>query len=759
MRLYIAEKPSMAAEIAKCLLNPIRKEGYFETADGVVTWAVGHILQQADPVEYDEKYKKWRMEDLPIIPVQWKLNITPSCIRQFKVIERLVREASEIVHAGDPDREGQLLIDEILEYLRNNKPVKRLLLNALDERSIKQALANLKNNEDFFTLQQSALARSRADWLMGMNLSRAYTITAQRAGHEGVLPVGRVKTPTLSLVVRREEEIKNFKSMKYYLLKVRFQHKNGTFQTMWQPKDTQAGLDSEGRVADREIVDNVVEKCRAEKNPAVISNCEKTQKREVHRLPYSLSALQVEAGRRFGYSPQMVLDTAQRLYEAKLITYPRSDCEFLPENQFEDAPDVMVNLKEMGQQKLGQWVEGVDTALKSRAWNDKKITAHHAIIPTVQVCEYEKLTLIEQKIYFLIAQSYIAQFYPLHVYDCTKITVEYSEERFTATARTIVEEGWHSVFPRMKEEEHADEGESDEADRLPMVEVKDIVGYVGSVRLDKATRPPSRFTSSTLLQAMKEIYKFVKNPDLKKQLKEVKGIGTEATRASIIKEIIERGLLMEDKKSLIPTDQAYLLVYLLPEELTYPDSTAQWEMTFEKMVDGSVKLCEFMDRQTQFISSLCQKAKSIEVEQAKGQACPLCHKGMLRQKKSKDKVFWGCNAYPECKAAYADKKGKPDLEPPKTCPQCGKGVLRLKDGKNGKFWSCSSYPECKTSFADHRGKPVIAQCPACKKGLLGKRSGTKGDFWGCSNYPNCKAAFKDNKGKPDLPKKGGKTHG
>lgn len=322
MILFIAEKPSMAAEIAKCLPGPIhRKDGYIETGGGVVTWGYGHILRQAEPDEYDERYKKWRAEDLPIIPGKWKLLVAASCQKQYKVIKELIGKAAEIVHAGDPDREGQLLIDEVLDYVDNKKPVKRVLLNALDEKSIKKALANLRDNQDFHNLKQSALGRSRADWLVGMNLSRAYTLSARKAGHDSVFPVGRVKTPTLALVVRREREIKDFKPTDYFLIKADFKHENGVFTAAWRAKEEQPGRDTEGRLVDAAITQALIGKMQSTAEPARIVSYETTEKKEPQRLPFSLSALQVLAGKRYGYDPQTVLTGAQALYEKKLATY------------------------------------------------------------------------------------------------------------------------------------------------------------------------------------------------------------------------------------------------------------------------------------------------------------------------------------------------------------------------------------------------------------------------------------------------------
>lgn len=453
MKLYIAEKPSMAAEIAKYLPGPVsRKDGYITTGDGVITWGYGHILRQAEPDEYDPKYERWRVEDLPIIPQNWKLLVADSCKKQFEIVKSLIDQATEIVHAGDPDREGQLLIDEVLDYVNNQKPVRRILLNALDEHSIKKAIVSLRDNQEFHDLKQSALARSRADWLIGMNLSRAYTLAAQQAGHRTTLPVGRVKTPTLALVVRREREIEGFKQVEYFTVKADFEHDSTIFTAYWKPHEEQPGLDTEGRLADKTIAKDLLTSLKSAKEPAIVISCETTEKKEQQRLPLALSTLQVMAGKKFGYDPQVVLDTAQKLYERKLTTYPRSDCEFLPEAQHEDAATIIGNLGRIANNELAGWAAKADTSISSRAWNDKKITAHHAIIPTVERCNFASLNETERNIYYLIAQTYIAQFYPVHVYDQTRAELEHAGETFIANGRIIKELGWKEIYSADTEE-------------------------------------------------------------------------------------------------------------------------------------------------------------------------------------------------------------------------------------------------------------------------------------------------------------------
>lgn len=694
----------MGAELAKYLPGPIsRKDGYITTGGGIVTWGYGHILRQAEPGEYDPRYEKWRAEDLPIIPETWKLLVANSCQKQFIVMKKLIDEASEIVHAGDPDREGQLLIDEVLEYVDNDKPVQRILLNALDAQSIKKSLANLRDNRDFQNLKRSALARARADWLIGMNFSRAFTLAARRAGYQATLPVGRVKTPTLALVVRREREIENFQLADYFTVKADFQHENGAFTGYWKPSDGQKGLDAEGRLSDSTAVQALLEKLAAAPAASEIIQCETAEKREPQRLPLSLSALQVMAGKKYGYDPQLVLDTAQKLYEKKLTTYPRSDCDFLPESQWADAAAILGNLCDIKREELAGWAGRADAQMRSRAWNDKKITAHHAIIPTQEKCNWATLNETEQNLYFLIAQAYIAQFYPVHTYSQTRIAIAHAGESFTASGRILRELGWKELYGSDAEEK------TDEDDgALPPMEKGDNADYVQAQAEKKSTRPPARFTAATLLAAMKEIHKYVKNPDLKKQLKDVSGIGTEATRATIIKELVSRGFLREEKKKkyLVPTDSAYLLTDALPEELTYPDSTALWENVLQRMAEGEANLEDFLRQQAEFTVGICLMAAKLNLSVKGDYPCPQCGKGVLQLRSGRNGKFWGCSRYPECKAACDDQDGKPK-KPKYSCPRCKVGALQLIHGKNGPFWGCTRYPACRTTYNDKSGEPDI----------------------------------------------------
>lgn len=505
MRLFIAEKPSLGRAIAAGLGKGKTEEGYISCGRDIVTWCFGHILEQAMPEDYDVKYKSWRIDDLPIMPVAWKLNVSKAAAKQFTIIKKLVKEADEIVNGGDPDREGQLLVDEVLEYLGNKKLVKRILLNALDDKSVKNALLDLRDNRDFIGLKNSALARSRADWLIGINLTRAYTIRMREAGYDGVASVGRVQTPTMALVVRRENEIKDFHSIHHFSFQVDWHHLDGKISSVWQPKEDMDGLDGENRLLDKSVAEVLLQKLQSIQNlSGQITTLEQAEKKEQPRLPYSLSSLQIDAGKKFGLSPQQVLDTMQSLYEKKLTTYPRSDCDYLPENQTADIDIILGHLKGISEEFF-KMVQGADASLRSKVWNDKKISAHHAIIPTIEEANFSTLSDIEQKLYLMVAIAYIAQFYPAHVYLATKLKISCEGELFIAKGKTVQSIGWRSLYSSDPSEE-----DEDTQKNLPIVQEGDNVIYAGGTIIEKETKPPTRFTPASLLEAMKKIYKYLK---------------------------------------------------------------------------------------------------------------------------------------------------------------------------------------------------------------------------------------------------------
>lgn len=658
-RLFIAEKPSMGRAIAQgleALGDKSRSaDGCIHVGSDTVTWLFGHILEQYSPDEYDEKYKRWHIEDLPIVPSVWKLKVKPDAKKQYKIVSALAKEADEIIHAGDPDREGQLLVDELLAHIGvlKTKPVKRILLNALDVKSVQEALRHIRPNDEFVGLRNSALARSRADWLIGMNLSRIYTILARSAGYDSVVNVGRVKTPTMGLVVRREIEIRTFKPVTFFTPQVEFRHANGSFRAKWKAQE-QDGVDEEGRILKKDLAEEIL--TASSVPPAKIESVEQKKGTSPQRLPYSLSALQIDAGKIFGYSPQEVLDTQQALYEKKLTSYPRSDCDYLPENQLGDAAAILKNLA-AADSSLERFIEKADLSIKSRAWNDKKISAHHAIVPTTVETKLSDLSEKEKKLYMLIAKSYIAQFYPAQEFLSTKVELSAGGEMFTASGKVILQQGWKSLYQNDTKEDE------EEQQSLPDMQQGDSVEFAGGKIVEGVTKPPARFTPATLLKAMKEIHKYVHDKDLAASLKECSGIGTEATRAGMIDELEKRGFIKKAGKNFVPTEIASSMCRILPESLIYPDLTARWEDALDKIGKKEMSLADFGAQQKRFLDELLAGAKEAKIPPSRNlPLCPACKKPLRRRKSKKGTWFWSCSGYPDCTKAFADERGKPGKE-------------------------------------------------------------------------------------------------
>ena len=658
-RLFIAEKPSMGRAIAQgleALGDKSRSaDGCIHVGSDTVTWLFGHILEQYSPDEYDEKYKRWHIEDLPIVPSVWKLKVKPDAKKQYKIVSALAKEADEIIHAGDPDREGQLLVDELLAHIGvlKTKPVKRILLNALDVKSVQEALKHIRPNDEFVGLRNSALARSRADWLIGMNLSRIYTILARGAGYDSVVNVGRVKTPTMGLVVRREIEIRTFKSVTFFTPQVEFRHANGSFRAKWKAQE-QDGVDEEGRILKKDLAEEIL--TASSVPPAKIESVEQKRGTSPQRLPYSLSALQIDAGKIFSYSPQEVLDTQQALYEKKLTSYPRSDCDYLPENQLSDAAAILKNLA-AADSSLEQFIEKADLSIKSRAWNDKKISAHHAIVPTTVETKLSDLSEKEKNLYMLIAKSYIAQFYPAQEFLSTKVELSAGGEMFTASGKVILQQGWKSLYQNDAKEDE------EEQQSLPDMQQGDSVEFAGGKIVEGVTKPPARFTPATLLKAMKEIHKYVHDKELAASLAQRSGIGTEATRAGMIDELEKRGFIKKAGKNFVPTEIASSMCRILPESLIYPDLTARWEDALDKIGKKEMSLADFGAQQKRFLDELLAGAKEAKIPPPRNlPLCPACKKPLRRRKSKKGTWFWSCSGYPDCTKAFADERGKPGKE-------------------------------------------------------------------------------------------------
>ncbi|RHW76242.1 DNA topoisomerase III [Colwellia sp. RSH04] len=616
MKLYIAEKPSLGRAIAAALPKPHKNhKTHIELANGdMVSWCIGHILAQANPEDYDLQFKKWQMETLPIIPEQWQLKPIYRTRSQLTVLRKLVKQASEIIHAGDPDREGQLLVDEVIDYLKVPKTkklkTKRLLISDLNLSAVKRALNALKDNSEFMPLSISALARSRADWLYGINLTRAYTIQGQKSGFNSVLSVGRVQTPVLGLVVKREQDIANFVSKPFYQVFAHLQtEQNEYFTAKWQPSEhCQPHCDEEGRVLNKALAENVIN--RITNQPAVVNKVSNEQKQQNAPLPFNLSSLQISAAKQFSMNAKLVLDVCQALYEKhKLITYPRSDCRYLPKEQFHQAPTIVKMLcqSSLPAQPLSiqQQAEQANTSLKSKAWNDKKVTAHHAIVPTEKSANNIALNPFEKNIYGLIVRQYLLQFYPAYQYQQTKITVTIANGLFTCQLNEETQLGWKALFPKNKKEQNES---TLSMQKLPSLTKGQVLQCTKGELIEKHTSPPASFTDASLLSAMTGIARYVKDANIKKVLRDTDGLGTDATRAGIIELLFKRDFLKRQGKTILATETGKALINALPEHATLPDMTAQWEASLTAISEKTTSYQHFMAPLTQTVTDMVNSA-------------------------------------------------------------------------------------------------------------------------------------------------------
>lgn len=685
-RLFIAEKPSVAKALSEAL-GIVSKHGVYtvcSNGDDVVTFCVGHIMEQAEPDEYtpddvpkNEKTGKkiWREEDLPIIPSVWKLKAKSDLKDQVKNIQSLLKQKPQIVvNAGDPDAEGQLLVDELLEHFNFKGTVLRYWCAAQDQVSVKRGLSNMQPNSRFIPLGRAALARSRADWLIGMNLSRAYTLAAQRSGTRALLTAGRVQSAVLSLAYDRWAKIKNFVPVSHYKVMAEIQHSNGFFKATWKPDADETGFDENGRLINAKVAETLVASLTGKNG--YISECEIKAGTKGQPEVWTQAKLQIAVNARYGVSVSEVLEACQRLYEVhRLTSYPRVDCGLLPESQFADAPDILSALRAMNPD-LAAIIDRADTSIKSKTWNDKKMAEmkapHHGIIPTQERGDLSKLNDVERIVYDMIVRRYLAQFYPPQKFERTVIQVAVDGQLFQANGRVIIDKGWTAVNADTEEPE-TNEGSIDKQ-ALPKVAKDDKIVCVKGEMASLKTEALPQFTQGTLIEAMLNVHKYVDDPIQKKALKEGDGIGTEATRANLIKELINRGYFEEKGKALVISELGRSLVSVIHPSVKSPAMTAVFERIMKMIEAEELSVDDFLARQVALVTKEVIRLRtatitisgtsqnSVKLSEYK---CPLCGSALIRRAgKKKGTFWWGCSGYPKCVAAFSDSKGSPDFTRP-----------------------------------------------------------------------------------------------
>lgn len=584
MRLWICEKPAQAKDIATELGITARGDGMLQTRAGVVTWAIGHLYETVAPDSYSEAWgMPWRMDVLPMIPEKWRLERVAKTARQTGVVTDLLKRASTVVVATDADREGEMIAREILVTARYSGPVERLWLRALDPASIRKALTALRPGEETEPLYYAALARSRADWLVGMNMTRAVSLACSASSQRGVRSIGRVQTPTLALVVRRDREIENFVARDFFEIgaTVAVPSEQAVIAMRYAP----AASPEDKRIYDRATAEALAARATGAQGPIRVT---RSRTRQAPPPLFSGSGLAKACSARFGWTADQTLSIAQSLYEVhKITSYPRTDCEHVPAEQVAEVPVILGNLAAVSEFAASVAGLGGKPLIRRAVWDSSKVTAHHAIIPTTLAPTMSALSADERKAYRLIVEHYLACLYPDAEYDEVRMALDANGVPLVATGKTLQVEGWRAVMGHG--ETHADADAEDAIQtRLPAIP-DGAAGTVQEARVEgKRTQPPKHYTEGTLLDDMKKVAKFATDPKVKARLKETTGIGTEATRASIIKLLRTRRFVQAKGKYLISTEIGREVVDVAPGALSDPSVTGLWEDELHAIAAASV---------------------------------------------------------------------------------------------------------------------------------------------------------------------------
>jgi DNA topoisomerase-3 len=635
--LVIAEKPSVGRDLTKALPGAFAKhEGYLESDSHVVTWAVGHLVQLAEPDEYDAKYKKWRMADLPIVPDRFRLVVRDERSRkQMSVITRMLKrdDVDEVVNACDAGREGELIFAWTFEKAGAKKPVRRLWLSSMTSRAIKVAFAALRPAQEFALLEQAARSRSEADWIVGMNATRAATIRL-RSSFDGAVSLGRVQTPTLAIIARREEEIRAFVPEPYWLVDATFEPVGG------EPGRTYVGRFHAGpnpRLASAGEAEAIVAAVRGRQGE--IAKLEKTTRKEQAPLLYDLTSLQREANTRFGFSARRTLAAAQRLYEEhKALTYPRTSSRFLPSDMIGEIKPIaglVGTRKEYA--RAAAYVTRLDVLPLGRVVNDAKVTDHHAIIPTNSEHRLDKLSDDDRRVYDMVVRRFLAVFHPDAVFENTRLETVVSEHVFRTRGRVLLEAGWRGVYGEGGLDEKRSDDDEAADQQLPKLQQGEAVETreVGSE--EKITQPPRRYSDASLLGAMETAGKLVDDDEMREAMKE-SGIGTPATRAAIIERLIDVGYVEREGRSLVASEKGLGVIRLLDDHaLTSPSMTGDWEHRLGRIEQGEELRERFMADIAKFagstVSELDAKLKEVRIPRSNLGPCPVCGHDIVENRK------------------------------------------------------------------------------------------------------------------------------
>lgn len=669
--VVIAEKPSVARDIARVLKCDKKGNGYLEGSKYIVTWTLGHLVTLADPESYDVKYKKWNLEDLPMLPERLKLTVIKQTGKQFNAVKSqlLRKDVNEIIVATDAGREGELVARWIIDKVRINKPIKRLWISSVTDKAIKDGFANLKPGKAYDNLYASAVARSEADWYIGLNATRALTTR-----FNAQLNCGRVQTPTVAMIANREDEIKNFKAQTYYGIEA---------QTTNQLKLTWQDANGNSRSFNKEKIDGIVK--GLDKHNATVLEIDKKQKKSFSPGLYDLTELQRDANKKFGYSAKETLNIMQKLYEQhKVLTYPRTDSRYISSDIVGTLPE---RLKACGvgeYRPLAHKVLQKPIKANKSFVDDSKVSDHHAIIPTEGYVNFSAFTDKERKIYDLVVKRFLAVLFPAFEYEQLTLRTKVGNETFIARGKTILHAGWKEVYENRFEDDDVTDDVKEQL--LPRIEKGDTLTVKLIMQTSGQTKAPARFNEATLLSAMENPTKYMdtQNKQLADTLKSTGGLGTVATRADIIDKLFNSFLIEKRGKDIHITSKGRQLLDLVPEELKSPTLTGEWEQKLEAIAKGKLKKEVFISEMKNYTKEIVSEIKS------------------------------------------SDKKYKHDNISTKSCPDCGKPMLEV-NGKKGKMLVCQDR-EC--GHRKNVSRTTNARCPQCKKKLELRGEGA-GQIFAC----------------------------
>lgn len=765
MKLFIAEKSSLAEKIATHINGNVapskeqKKFGYYDLGDSKVAYMNGHMLEMLSPGEYKEEWGKWSLDSLPIIIDKFEFRISDSKKKLYSAIKPLFKQADEIINAGDPDREGQYLVDLLIDYVGVNKPVSRLWPDDLTPKGMERAFSMIKPNSEYKSLSDSARCRSISDFLLGINLTRAYTILAKQNGYPNVVSIGRVQTVLWSIIYRRCKQIENFEPQPYYQVTAKAGFNGSMIDVNWIRFTKDENDDS--KCFDISEAEKVVSDCNG--NKFLIRNVKRDRVKKAAPLPFTLDQLQAKANSAYGYGAADVLAAAQYLYEhLTVINYPRTECSYLYEGDYQNADETIDHILRNEQLEMKHVPKADLTNNMPACFNDKKKGAHAGLMPTTKPLDIDallatpdkdlrdaKVTLGQQdlvNIYKLICMQYLAQFMPPYMYDSTIIDLSCSTHSFKSESQVLVQSGWRDLLggdsKKKTVEIPVDLSSGDSADIHDMQVVT------------KKTKPPAYFNEGTIIEMMANIQQEVDDPRVAKLLSETSGLGTNATRSDMIQKNYLRSMIKKDGKRVVYTEVAEALYPHLGNYLQSPNLTAFWEQLLAKVSDGDVSMDKYLGQLIPWVEKsvkdVIETRPKIVLPVDSKHSCPECQQPVLRSKKKPD--VWYCTNT-DNRHFFSNKRGNPDFTEYKNgghdCIHCESKLKRIAKGKYGPFWVCKG--DKPHYYKEQNNSPVIlpgelSKCEKCESGIMRVKAGGKfKPFLGCSNYPECKHTISSDK--------------